>query len=87
MPATAPAPVGEPVAGGDRPAWRHDARALSATSAVAVLAMAVAASLAGAPRIVAEPIYLLSMVVGGWPIARAAMGALRRLALDMNVLS
>lgn len=79
-------PVGEAVAGADRPAWRRDARALSASTAVVVLVIAVAASLAGAPRIVAEPIYLLSMIAGGWPIARAAIGALRRLALDMNVL-
>ena len=31
------------------------------------------ASLAGAPRAVAEPLYLLSMAVGGWPIALAAL--------------
>ncbi len=79
-------PVGAAVVGADRPAWRRDARALSASTAVVVLFVAVAASLAGARRIVAEPIYLLSMIAGGWPIARAAMGALRRLALDMNVL-
>ena len=29
-------------------------------------------ALAGAPRAVAEPLYLLSMAVGGWAIARAA---------------
>ena len=44
------------------------------------------ASLASAPRLVAEPLYLLSMAVGGWPIARAAPLALRRRRLDMNVL-
>ena len=32
----------------------------------------------GAPRAVAEPLYLASMAVGGWPIARAALAALRR---------
>jgi Cd2+/Zn2+-exporting ATPase len=68
------------------PAWRRDARALSTTVSVAVLAIAVAASLASAPGTVTAPLYLLSMVVGGWPIARAALGALRRRSLDMNVL-
>src|SRR4029079_16254968 len=44
----------------------------------------VIATLSGAR--VAEPLYLLSMAVGGWPIARAAAAALRRRSLDMNVL-
>ena len=34
----------------------------------------------------AEPLYLASMAVGGWAIARAALAALRRRSLDMNVL-
>jgi Zn2+/Cd2+-exporting ATPase len=68
------------------PFWRSDVRALSTTASVALLLVAVLASLASAPRAVAEPLYLLSMVVGGWPIARAALGALRRRSLDMNVL-
>ena len=55
-------------------------------SSIALLAVAVVASLASAPRVVAEPLYLLSMAVGGWPIARAAALALRRRRLDMNVL-
>lgn len=68
------------------PFWRRDARAGSTTVAVALLLVAVVASLASAPRVVAEPLYLASMVVGGWPIARAAGGALRRRSLDMHVL-
>jgi Zn2+/Cd2+-exporting ATPase len=68
------------------PFWRRDARALSTTTSIALLLVAVIASLASAPRVVAEPLYLLSMAVGGWPIARAALGALRRRMLDMNVL-
>jgi Zn2+/Cd2+-exporting ATPase len=68
------------------PFWRRDARALSVTASVALLVVAVAASLASAPRAVAEPLYLLSMAVGGWPIARAALSALRRRSLEMNVL-
>jgi Cd2+/Zn2+-exporting ATPase len=73
-------------AGSAAPFWRRDARALSVTASVALLAVAVIASLASAPRVIAEPLYLLSMAVGGWPIARAALGALRRRSLDMNVL-
>ena len=68
------------------PFWRRDARALSTTIAVVLLALAVVASLVSAPRVVAEPLYLLSMAVGGWPIARAALLALGRRRLDMNVL-
>jgi len=66
--------------------WRRDARARSVSASVALLFVAAVASLASAPRVVAEPLYLLSMAVGGWPIARAALGALRRRSLDMNVL-
>lgn len=68
------------------PFSRRDARALSTTLSVGVLAVAVVASLTSTPRVVAEPLYLLSMAVGGWPIARAAALALRRMRLDMNVL-
>ncbi|MDA0184014.1 cation-translocating P-type ATPase [Solirubrobacter phytolaccae] len=68
------------------PYWRRDARALSTTVSIALLLVAVVASLASAPRAVAEPLYLLSMAVGGWPIGRAAVVALRRQRLDMNVL-
>jgi Cd2+/Zn2+-exporting ATPase len=68
------------------PFWRRDARALSTTASVALLLVAVLASLSGASRAVAETLYLLSMVVGGWAIARAAIEALRRRSLDMNVL-
>jgi Cd2+/Zn2+-exporting ATPase len=66
--------------------WRRDARAASTSASVALLIAAVVASLASAPRAVAEPLYLSSMVVGGWPIARAAWSALLRRSLDMNVL-
>jgi Cd2+/Zn2+-exporting ATPase len=68
------------------PFWRRDARSLSTTLAVLLLAIAVAASLADAPRAVAEPLYLLSLAAGGWPVALAALTALRRRVLDMNVL-
>ena len=51
-----------------------------------LLAAAVVASLSGASRAVAEPLYLASMAVGGWSIARSALAGLRRGSLDMNVL-
>lgn len=51
-----------------------------------LLALAVLAALLGAPRVVAEPLYLIAMAVGGWPIAGAALVALRVRSLDMNVL-
>jgi len=68
------------------PFWRRDVRAASTTAAVLLLLLAVASSIASAPRSVSEPLYLLSMAVGGWPIARAAAVAVRRGSLDMNVL-
>jgi Cd2+/Zn2+-exporting ATPase len=79
-------PADRRAAGSAAPFWRRDARALSVTASVALLAVAVVASLASVPRAVAEPLYLLSMAVGGWPIACAALAALRRRSLDMNVL-
>jgi Cd2+/Zn2+-exporting ATPase len=68
------------------PFWRRDARTIATLVSIAVLAAAVVATLAGASRAVAEPLYLLSMAIGGWPIARAALAGLRRRSLDMNVL-
>jgi Cd2+/Zn2+-exporting ATPase len=68
------------------PFWRRDVRSVSTVASVVLLAVAVAATLAGASRAVAEPLYLTSMAVGGWPIARAAFAGLRRRSLDMNVL-
>jgi Cd2+/Zn2+-exporting ATPase len=79
-------PASRRAAGPGVPFWRRDARAVSTTASVALLLIAVVASLFSAPRAVAEPLYLLSMAVGGWPIARAVLGALRGRALDMNVL-
>jgi Cd2+/Zn2+-exporting ATPase len=64
--------------GDARPVRRGDARAVSTTLAIALLALAAFTA--------AEPLYLASMAVGGWPTARAAALALRRLRLDMNVL-
>jgi Cd2+/Zn2+-exporting ATPase len=66
--------------------WRSDPRALSTLAGLALLVVAVAADLSGAPRAVAEPLYLISMAAAGWPIARAALVGLRRRSLDMNVL-
>ena len=68
------------------PFWRRDARTVSVLGSVVLLAVAVLASLAGMSRAVAEPLYLASMAVGGWSIARSALAGLRRGSLDMNVL-
>ncbi len=65
------------------PFWRRDARAISASASVLLLLIAVIVHLAGGPE---EPVYLASMAVGGWPILRAASGALQQRSLDMNVL-
>ena len=69
-----------------KPFWRRDPRTISTLASVVLLAAAVAATPAGADRAIAEPLYLASMAVGGWAIARAALMALRRRSLDMNVL-
>ena len=66
--------------------WRRDARTLSTLVSVPLLLAGVVASLLGAPVALAESLYLLSMIVGGWPIARAAAGAVAVRKLDMNVL-
>ena len=79
-------PAGRRSAAAPAPFWRRTPRALSTTVSVGVLLGAVVASLAGAPRAVAEPLYLLSMTIGGWPIAMAALTSLRRRSLDMNML-
>src|SRR3954451_3217676 len=65
------------------PFWRRDGRTVSTLVAAVLLAVAVIASLSGAPRVVAEPLYLASLAVGGWTIGRAALAGLRRRSLDM----
>lgn len=73
-------------AGATAPYWRRSARSASTSGALVLLTLAVFASLLSAPRLPAEPLYLLSMAVGGWPVGLAALAALRRRSLDMNVL-
>ena len=80
------APVRGRAGATERTTWRSSPRFLSTAVAMVLLVAGVGASLAGAPRVVAEPLYLLAIAVGGWPIARAAVTALRRRSLDMNVL-
>ncbi len=60
-------PAGRRMVEDDTPFWRRDARAVSTSASVVLLLVAVIASLLSAPREVAEPLYLLSMAVGGWP--------------------
>ena len=71
-----PAAVRRPAAPA-APFWRRDPRAVSTCLAFLILAVAVVASLVSAPRLVAEPLYLASMAVGGWPVVRSAWAALR----------
>ncbi|MEQ9337077.1 MAG: cation-translocating P-type ATPase [Miltoncostaeaceae bacterium] len=79
-------PAGGPSRGPARAFWRRDRRTLSTTLAIAVLVAATATWIAGAPGATTTALHLLSMAVGGWPVALAAATALRRRALDMNVL-
>jgi Zn2+/Cd2+-exporting ATPase len=79
-------PVGQRRSAQAAPFWRRDARTVSTTVSVLALLIAVAASVGDAPRALTEPLYLISLAVGGWPIALAALTALRRRSLDMNVL-
>ena len=59
---------------------------MSTTASVGLLALAVIVSLVVDAELPAEILFLSSMAVGGWPIALAALTALRRRSLDMNVL-
>jgi len=68
------------------PFWRTNSQAVSTCAAAILLLIATGVSLLDAPRTVAEPLYLMSMVAGGWFVARAASLALRNRTLDMNVL-
>jgi Cd2+/Zn2+-exporting ATPase len=79
-------PIGTFRAGAGRAFWRSDARATSTSASVALLVAAAVVHLAGASDAVTMLVYLSSMGVGGWPIARAALSALRHRSLDMNVL-
>lgn len=68
------------------PYWRRNRRTVSTTASVGFLAAAVILSLAETSDTVSDVAFLASMAVGGWPIGLAAVTALRRRVLDMNVL-
>lgn len=67
------------------PFWRN-ARTLSTVASIPFLIVAVVGSLAGAPEAPVTFGYIATIVIGGWPIARAAVASLSVRALDMNVL-
>ncbi len=67
------------------PFWRAPRTLLTAASALLFLA-GLALSLAGAPEVARIGIYSTAIVVGGYPIFRAALVGLRARHLDMNVL-
>ena len=68
------------------PFWRRNPRSFSTTLAIALLTAAVAASLSNLPSAVSQALFLVTMITGGWAIARSAVAAIRQRALDMNVL-
>ena len=81
--------IAQPVGGSAAPQppfWRRNARTSSTIVSAVLLLVAIAVSLAGAADALNTTLYLTSMAVGGWAIAAAAISALRRRALDMNVL-
>ena len=67
------------------PFWRTPRTLLTAASALLFLAGLVL-SLAGAPEVARAGVYSAAIVVGGYPIFRAALAGLRARHLDMNVL-
>ena len=72
--------------GASVPFWRQSSRTFSTTVAIALLLLAVIASLTALPTLVSSTLFLLTMIVGGWAIAVSAFAALKQRALDMNVL-
>ncbi|MBK8295152.1 MAG: cation-translocating P-type ATPase [Solirubrobacterales bacterium] len=68
------------------PFWRRNPRSFSTSLAIALLIAAVATSLSSLPSLVSEGLFLITMITGGWAIARSAFAAIRQRTLDMNVL-
>jgi len=77
--------VGQAGATEKAPFWRAPKTLLTAASALLFLA-GLALSLIGAPEAARAGVYSAAIVVGGYPIFRAALAGLRARHLDMNVL-
>ena len=67
------------------PFWRTPRTLLTAASALLFL-VGLALSLAGAQEVARAGVYSAAIVIGGYPIFRAAVAGLRARHLDMNVL-
>ena len=70
----------------DAPFWRRSARTFSTTLGIGLLLLAVAASLSALPENLSSALFLLTVIVAGWPISISAFAALKERSLDMNVL-
>ncbi|CAN5279346.1 heavy metal translocating P-type ATPase [soil metagenome] len=77
--------VGQSAASEQTPFWRTPRSLLTAASAL-LFALGAVLNLAGAPEIARVIPYAAAIVVGGLPIFRAAISAVRARHLDMNVL-
>ena len=76
-----------PAATGWRRLLPRDQREWRTWASGAGLLVGVVAQLAGAPEWASRAFYALSVIVGGWPLARAGWAALRTTrSLDMNAL-
>ncbi|MTD43655.1 cadmium-translocating P-type ATPase [Conexibacter sp. W3-3-2] len=65
---------------------RLNARTRSTLGATALLLAAIPTAVLGAPDRAVEGLTIASILLGGWPIARAAVAGIRARHLDMNVL-
>jgi len=70
----------------ERPPFWRTPRAISVLASALLFGLGLALGLAGAPEAARVGAYLAAIVVGGWPIFRAALAGVRARNLDMNVL-
>jgi Zn2+/Cd2+-exporting ATPase len=70
----------------DRAPFWHTPRALSVLASTLLFALGLVLGFAGAPEVARVSAYVAAIVVGGWPIFRAALAGVRTRHLDMNVL-
>ena len=70
----------------ERPPFWRTPRAISVFASALLFVLGLALGLAGAPEVASVAAYLAAIAVGGLPIFRAALAALRARHMDMNVL-
>jgi Cd2+/Zn2+-exporting ATPase len=66
--------------------WRKNRRAVTTAASAFLLACAYLLSFVGIPPVYSIALFLASIVVGGFYIARAGLASLRALSVDMNLL-